>query len=281
MLSSLGGGGDVSSYIDQPTVIREQNTYYRVKFNETVELPCVIEHRRQASVIWQYSKLRIPETLSIGYLYIRQDYRIRVVVNASDEREQSWNLRIRKVRLEDEGFYLCKVTAEHETLKRAIYLKVDVDLSIKQESGRFMTGEDVTLICNTSYPLPTTISTISDSNNDTQQQQISSKARSSGKHSRTSSGHHQSHPRLVWYKDGQRLYHIQPAPSQSVVAMGENNNANLTINEELLDYKIEYHAKPVLWSRLYLRALKPTDMGVYTCAFRNQNVSIDYGLNSG
>jgi hypothetical protein len=109
----------MSSSVSPPpptTAIRDQNTFYRVKVNETIELPCVIENRRGANVLWQYSKSRIPETLSIGYFYYRKDYRIRVIVNATDERVQAWNLEIRKVRLDDEGYYLCKV--------RNIYLTV-------------------------------------------------------------------------------------------------------------------------------------------------------------
>lgn len=104
--------GMMSSSVSPPpptTAIRDQNTFYRVKVNETIELPCVIENRRDANVIWQYSKSRIPETLSVGYFYYRKDYRIRVIVNGTNERVQAWNLEIRKVRLDDEGYYLCKV----------------------------------------------------------------------------------------------------------------------------------------------------------------------------
>lgn len=277
-----------------PTAIREQNAYYRVKFNETVELPCVIENRRDASVIWQYSKSRIPETLSIGYFYYRKDFRIRVVVNSSDEHVQSWNLQIRKLRLEDEGYYLCKVTAEPETLKRAIYLKVEVDMNMRLETPPPVSlGTDITIVCNTSYQLTSAAAAAAqagefgNNNNETTAESTSSSR--SGKHSRTSSHHHhhyqhQSHPRLMWFKDGQRLYNLQAASQQQLMANNGGNQMivglnNLTLNQQLLDIKIEYHARPVLWSRLHVRALKPTDMGVYTCVFRNQSISTEISLD--
>ena len=37
---------------------------YTVKVGDTVVIPCIIENRKQATVIWQYSKSRIPETLT-------------------------------------------------------------------------------------------------------------------------------------------------------------------------------------------------------------------------
>jgi len=87
-------------------------------------------NRRTSTVIWQYSKSRIPETLTIGYFYYRKDLRIRVVTNTTYESDQSWNLEIRKVKLEDEGYYLCKVMSEPDSQKRTIFLKVEVDLKL-------------------------------------------------------------------------------------------------------------------------------------------------------
>lgn len=114
------------------TSIKSQPTVYLVKLGDTVKLPCEIVNRRQATVIWQFSsKNRIPETLTIGNFYYRKDFRIRVLKNTSVEREQSWDLEIRKINLSDEGYYYCKVMAEPESLKREILLKVQVDMAIE------------------------------------------------------------------------------------------------------------------------------------------------------
>jgi len=112
------------------TSIKEQPTLYTVKVGATVNLPCEIENRRTSTVIWQFSKSRIPETLTIGYFYYRKDFRIRVVTNTTYESDQSWNLEIRKVKLDDEGYYLCKVMSEPDSLKRTLFLKVEVDLTL-------------------------------------------------------------------------------------------------------------------------------------------------------
>jgi hypothetical protein len=247
------------------TAIREQDTLYKVKYNETIELPCIIENRKNANVIWQYSKSRIPETLSIGYFYYRKDYRIRVIANVTNEKEQPWNLEIRKVRFEDEGYYLCKVMAEPESLKRAVYLKVEVDLKLVPDNPIVALGENFDLICNTSYQV------ISSTTNETHGHSNSrSKVSRNNHHHQHHQQGQQSHPRLVWYKDGQRL-------------LNSNNNlfgANLNGSVQQLDFKIEYSIKPVLWSRLHLRALKPQDLGVYTCMFRNQSVSTVISLDN-
>ena len=109
------------------TSIKIQPMLYTVKLGETVNLPCEIENRRTSTVIWQFSKGRIPETLTIGTFYYRKDLRIRVITNTTYESDQSWNLEIRKVKLEDEGYYLCKVMSEPDSLKRTLFLKVEVE----------------------------------------------------------------------------------------------------------------------------------------------------------
>ena len=119
-----------SSLVSQQTAIKPQETLYIVKQGGLVIQPCEIENRRDATVIWQFSKTRIPETLTIGTLYYRRDLRIRVIANETLQTEQSWHLEIRKVKLEDEGYYMCKVSAKPESLKRVVYLRVQVEMTI-------------------------------------------------------------------------------------------------------------------------------------------------------
>ncbi len=219
------------------TSIKQQHTYYSVKLGDTLVIPCEITNRKQATVIWQYSKSRIPETLTVGYFYYRKDFRIRLITNSTSDSEETWNLEIRKVKLEDEGYYLCKVMATPNSLKRVVYLKVDVDLRMQVLNPIFNTGDRVVLNCNTSLA-------------------ISKKARSKTS-SATNAQHH--HPKLVWYKDGQHLL--------------TNNELNQLNDTTKIDYKIESSSSPYLWSKLVFYSFDSTNVGTYTCKFRNQNVS--------
>lgn len=160
--------------------------------------------------------------------------------------------------------------AEPESLKRAVYLKVEVDLTLRAERGQLTFGDDVSLVCNTSYQVPTTAPTETDGRR-------SRRSAAAIKSSRTS----HSHPtRMVWYKDGLRLHngHALNAGNSNLALVGGLNN--LSLAAQLLDFKIEYHTRPVLWSRLVLRSFKPTDLGIYTCQFRHQNVSTVIALSN-
>ncbi|RNA40479.1 kin of IRRE 2 [Brachionus plicatilis] len=158
------------------TAIKTGPSSYIVKVGDTVTIPCHIENLKKANVIWQYSKSRIPETLTVGIFNYRKDLRIRVIVNSSEEKEQSWDLEIRRVRLDDEGYYLCKVMAEPESLKRAVYLRVEADLDLSMANRVVNSNDNVILTCNSSLvvdessPLP-----------------------------------HRSVPFLKWFKDNDRL----------------------------------------------------------------------------
>jgi hypothetical protein len=135
------------------TSIKQQNTLFNAKVGQSITIPCEIENRKQATVIWQYSKSRIPETLTIGYFNYRKDLRIRVKTNSTNEKFQSWSLEIRKLKIEDEGYYLCKVMAENESLKRVIYLRIEVDMTLQITSPIMLLKEAIVLFCNTSYSL--------------------------------------------------------------------------------------------------------------------------------
>jgi hypothetical protein len=269
---------------DKPTLIRPMDTQYTVKVGETLTIPCVIENRKHATVIWQYSKNKIPETLTIGYFYYRKDYRIRVIANTTHEPEQSWNLEIRKVKLEDEGYYLCKVMAEPESLKRVVYLRVEVDLRMHsinhhhQHNQPVSLDRNVVLICNTSYAIK------------------ESKPSTGGAHNHT----HGS-MRVTWFKDNEPILindqhkqlqqgeggHATTIPNDSKSG-GSSGSSELNSkfihvvnNNSVLNYKIEYSSKPVLWSKLIIKSLQPANLGVYTCSFRNQSVSLLVSLESG
>ena len=282
---------DITSSVGQQlqiTTIREQPIHYTVKLGETLTIPCQIENRKQATVIWQYSKNKIPETLTIGYFYYRKDYRIRVIANTSQEAEQSWNLEIRKVKLEDEGYYLCKVMAESGSLKRVVYLRVEVDLHMHlishhhQHNQPISLGNNIVLVCNTSYAIK--------------------ESPKSG--SGNASAHHHSSMRIMWLKDNETIlindnhqqlhhegknhgYHHQHSSSFTPNdSNGQSVNVNAKIvhvigNNSVLNYKVEYYNKPVLWSKLIIKSFKVDNLGTYTCSFRNQTVSIHVNLENG
>lgn len=226
------------------TSIKQQATRYTVKYGETVLIPCVIENRKQANVIWQYSKSKIPETLTVGYFYYRKDYRIRVIANTTIEKEESWNLEIRKVRFEDEGYYLCKVMAEPQSLKRVVYLKVEVDLKIEPINPVVSLQDSLVLMCNTSYSFAES-------------------------HKHKGNHHHSSHLKLIWYRDDEILQDHN---------LDHNLSNNNTTN---INYKIEHFTKPILWSRIHLNKLKTTNLGVYKCLFRNQSIITVVNLETG
>lgn len=221
------------------TSIKQQNNFYTTKVGDTLVIPCEIENRKQATVIWQYSKSRIPETLAIGYFYFRKDFRIRVIANATTEKEQSWNLEIRRVRLEDEGYYLCKVMTESESLKRVVYLRVEVDMSISPINPVVNSKDSITIYCNTSFAQNETV-----------------------KVAKSSQNHASSNYRLIWYKDG-----IVLSPHDHTGPHLKHNNTTS------LNYKIDYFNKPKLASKLRITTFNPANVGVYTCKFRQQNVS--------
>ena len=133
------------------TKIRPEHTHYVAKFGETIILPCRIENLKQSTVIWQYSKNRLPETLTVGFVQYRTDYRVRLITNVTSEEYQKWDLEIRKIKLEDEGNYVCRVTNNGITLKRLIHLKVEVKMTIDPVNPVVYYKESISLFCNTSY----------------------------------------------------------------------------------------------------------------------------------
>ena len=135
------------------TVITRQEVHFKVRIGDTVRLPCKIENRKGATVLWQFSKGNLPETLTIGILQYRPDYRIRVITNSTNESNddtESWDLEIRKIRYQDEGSYTCRVMTNKETLKRVVHLKVEANLSLKPEDEFIVLGNSYSLFCNTS-----------------------------------------------------------------------------------------------------------------------------------
>jgi hypothetical protein len=250
-------------------------------------IPCIILNRRQATVIWQYSKSRIPETLTVGYFYYRKDYRIRVITNATYEPEQSWNLEIRKVRLDDEGYYLCKVMAEPQSLKQVVYVKVNVDLRVVPHNPlNVKLDETVVITCNTSYEMMSySSSTSSSSLNQNQNKFLNTNNKSkltktlpTQQNSPTPGQIQQQQPRLLWYKDGEHFsINDHQHQSQSFIhEHGINSNGSggsSTRANNIVNYRIEYYAKPVLWSRIVFKSFKAHNIGKYTCKFRSQNVS--------
>ena len=263
---------------------------YTVRLGETILIPCIILNRKQATVIWQYSKSRIPETLTVGYFYYRKDYRIRVIANATQESEQAWNLEIRKVKLEDEGYYLCKVMAEPQSLKQVVYVRVNVDLKVlPQDPLNVKLDETVVITCNTSYDLhSSTLASSSSSSSTSNQnkflnkskQQYLAKTLPNQNQGQQQQQQHQQ-PRLLWYKDGEHFsindHHFGQQQQQQhegfVHEQQKLANTSKNANAILINYRIDYYAKPVLWSRIVFKSFKVQNIGKYTCKFRHQNVS--------
>ena len=189
-----------------------------------------------------YRKLLIPsiilkKTLAIGYFYFRKDFRIRVIANSTNEKEQSWNLEIRRVKLEDEGYYLCKVMTETESLKRVVYLRVEVDMTISPLNPTVKIKDGLTIVCNTSFTVNETTKV-------------------------AKSNHNMNNFRISWYKDGISL----SSHEHQIYANRYNNTTSL-------NYKIDYYSKPKLSSKLRINSFNLANIGVYTCKFRLQNVS--------
>ena len=177
------------------------------------------------------------KTLAIGYFYFRKDFRIRVIANSTSEKEQSWNLEIRRVKLEDEGYYLCKVMTETESLKRVVYLRVEVDMSITPLNPIVKLKDALIIICNTSFAVNETTKV-------------------------AKSNHNMNNFRIVWFKDGISLTSYE----HQIYTNRYNNTTSL-------NYKIDYYSKPKLSSKLRIISFNQANIGLYTCKFRLQNVS--------
>ncbi len=76
---------------------------------------------------------------------------MRLVTNLTFEDIQTWDLEIRKIRLEDEGNYVCRVMNNGETLKRVIHLKVEVTMLIEPSNPVVNFKDSIIIFCNTSY----------------------------------------------------------------------------------------------------------------------------------
>ena len=181
------------------------------------------------------------------------------------------------MKLEDEGYYLCKVMAEPQSLKQVIFLKVNVDLRVTPHNPlNVKLDEPVVIVCNSSYDI------LSYSSSSSALSSLSTKyLNKKSSVQQQSHSQEQHHPRLIWFKDGQHF----PSSSSSSSAYSyatllnedehfSHNSSGVTIqNENLNNFKIEHYAKPVLWSRIVFKSFKAFNIGKYTCKFRNQNVS--------
>lgn len=119
---------------------------------ETIQIPCRIKELNNGTVIWQFSKKKIPEYLTVGLFNYRRDRRVRVVSTTldTDNSTESWDLVIEKLQLSDQGFYFCRVVCGSYTVKRMVKLHVDfkLDLGIATTATRPEDGGDITLLCN-------------------------------------------------------------------------------------------------------------------------------------
>lgn len=147
---------------------------------------------------------------------------------------------MRRVKLEDEGYYLCKVMTETESLKRVVYVRVEVEMNLTPLNPTVNDKESLTIYCNTSFT----------------QNETTKVAKSN---------HNLNNYRLVWYKDG-----IVLSPHEHHNLHHINNKHNNTTS---LNYKIDFYTKPKLASKLKITSFNPANIGTYTCKFRLQNVS--------
>lgn len=284
------------------TRIVEQSTYYRGFVGENIVLPCEIENKRNATVVWQYSRKRIPETLLIGMINFKKDYRIRIITNASlgnddnrrqvdaanekregeqeeedESRREAWNLEIRRLRFDDEGFYHCRVMAK-EPLKRVIYLKVEVNLTMTLQNSRPSLSFDsnLSITCNTSLTLAHLI-------NRHQPKQSLKNLKN-------------NNFRFEWLRNMREFqspyfgHDVEFMMSTRTKLIGDNpslvdinNLIYLYDNDTVLNanaisfrnYRIEYLLRPTIATRLHIMDLSEQNIGNYTCRFRGQNVTIN------
>jgi hypothetical protein len=103
--------------------------------------------------MWQYIENRLPTTLTVGHYQYKTDYRIRLVTNVTTDDFQKWDLEIRKTKLEDEGTYVCRVTNNGISLRRVIYLKVEIKMTIDPVNPSVFYKDSLIIFCNTSYQL--------------------------------------------------------------------------------------------------------------------------------
>lgn len=168
--------------------------------------------------------------------------------------------------------------ATPESLKRVIYLQVEVDLRLHVASPHHNHNvnleTNLVLVCNTSYAIKESL--------------LASSVNSSLL----------SAYRIMWYKDNELIQshhhhqhhhhhdnaeaHLQTATSNSREVDASNNKVvHVISNNSVLNYKIEYFTRPVLWSKLVIKSLKPANLGTYTCVFRNQSASLLVNLENG
>jgi hypothetical protein len=178
----------------------------------------------------------------------------------------------RKVKLEDEGYYLCKVMAENESLKRVVYVRVIVDLTLSYFSEnlrKINEGDSFKLTCNTSYVLPA-ISHINNRNtHDSPQVDLSSSSSSSSFSLPSSSPMAQ----LLWYKDNILISDYKKDE--------ETATGLIPLTTSSKHFQIENYKTPTLSSTLYFISLSKENFGVYTCRFRYQNVSFNIHPSNG
>jgi len=209
------------------TTIKNQTMHYTARVGDTVVMPCEIENRRDANVLWQFKKGNVPETISVGNVQYRQDYRVRVFRTTPHENSnsESWNLEIRRINHEDEGYYTCRVMTETESLKRVVYLKVKTHLSMSPINPSAEVNKSLTIYCNTSFQM-----------NDTMRKKNPLYSRL----------------HINWFIDGEKM--------------------NKSIGPERF-FRIEYFAKPFIWSKLTILKAQQFHHGIYMCKFRFQNIS--------
>ena len=192
--------------------------------------------------------------------------------------------------MEDEGYYLCKVMAEPQSLKHVVYVKVNVDLRVVPHNPlNVKLDETIVITCNTSYEMvshSSSSSTSSLSQNQNQNKFLNTNNKSkltktlpTQQNSPTpGQPQQQQQPRLLWYKDGEH-FSINDHQHQSQSFIHEHginssgNGGSSTRASNIVNYRIEYYAKPVLWSRIVFKSFKAHNIGKYTCKFRSQNLS--------
>ena len=128
---------------------------------------------------------------------------------------------------------------ESESLKRVVYLKVEIEMNIIPVNPIVDYKDSLSIFCNTSFVL-------NESNNN-----------NNNKVAKSSHNNNNNNHKLVWYKDGISL------------SLNDNRHNNTTS----LNYRIDHYTKPKLSSKLRITSFNPANIGVYTCKFKHQNVS--------
>jgi len=147
-----------------PQIITKSHNITAIE-GRTVTLPCAVKNMRPVNhVIWQHGLSgSIDQTLlTIGNTQIEKNYRIRIrnddekpvgkfnrdldEVSSYEDKISAFNLEIRKLQLNDSGWYECQLNTR-PTIKNYIYLNVIHEPKIYHHPSKPELGDTIEIFC--------------------------------------------------------------------------------------------------------------------------------------